>query len=121
MARCWAKKSLGDWVTIPVDTGIGAWDAFDMTNTSKYFTGDFEFVAMRSHIDCGPVAEYPTQEQVTLAQMRMADFDDSTWEAAGHAYYIEKTKSRYCRDGATEREILSRVGSRLAKLALEAR
>lgn len=89
-------------------------------DTSKYFTGDFEFVAFRSQLDHGPVAEYPVGGDVQLAQCKMASHTEATWEAAGAAYFLEKTKSRYCRDGADERAILSRVGSRLADLALAA-
>lgn len=89
-----------------------------MSTTSKYFNGDFEFVALRSQLDCGPVPQYPTAADVQLAQCRMFGHEDSTWEAAGAAYYLEKTKSRYCADGADERAILSRVATRLADLAL---
>lgn len=89
-----------------------------MSIATKYFTGDFEFVALRSQLDCGPVPVHPTAADVQLAQCRMFGHEEATWEAAGAAYYLEKTKSRYSRDGADERAILSRVATRLADLAL---
>lgn len=87
-----------------------------MTNTTSHFTGDFDLVAVRSHLDIGPVPPHVGASDVQLAQCRMAAYSEITWEAAGAAYYLEKTKSRYACDGADEREILQRVAARLYDL-----
>lgn len=64
-------------------------------------------------------AQYPTSNDVQLAQCRMFAHTECTMLAAACAWHLETTKSRYCADGADQAEISRRVAVRLYKLAVE--